>query len=215
MNTEDLINKFTKNNSVLNFNKKTSDNDLFPYLEYCLSHSLKSDDLLFMELGVFTGNTFNCIRSSLPSSIKLYGFDTFTGLPEDWMVNDKDVLYAKGTFALDYIPHNTANTEFIAGNIEDTLEQFLRTNDKKISFVHFDMDLYNPTLFALKQMHNYFVNGTILVFDDFYNLPGWNNYSFKSLLDYINLHNIEFEPLSTVGWVDGWASAAIRIIKRT
>lgn len=214
MNTEDLINRFTKNNSVLNFNKKSSDDDLYPYLQYCLSHSLKSNDHLFMELGVFTGNTFNCIRSSLPNNIKLYGFDTFTGLPEDWMINDKDILYAKGTFSLDYIPHNTENTEFVVGNIEDTLDQFLRLNNKKISFVHFDMDLYNPTFFALKQMHNYFVNGSILVFDDFYNLPGWENYSFKALLDYINLHNIEFEPLSTVGWIDGWASAAIRVINR-
>lgn len=214
MNTEDLINRFTKNNSVLNFNKKSSDDDLYPYLEHCLSCSLKSDDHLFMELGVFTGNTFNCIRSALPKNIKLYGFDTFTGLPEDWMINDKDILYAKGTFSLDYIPHNTENTEFIVGNIEDTLDQFLRLNNKKISFVHFDMDLYNPTFFALKQMHNYFVNGSILVFDDFYNLPGWENYSFKALLDYINLYNIEFEPLSTVGWIDGWASAAIRVINR-
>lgn len=214
MNTEDLINRFTNNNSVLNFNKKSSDDDLYPYLEYCLSHSLKSDDYLFMELGVFTGNTFNCIRSSLPDSIKLYGFDTFTGLPEDWMINDKDILYAKGTFSLDYIPHNTENTEFIVGGVQDTLEKFLTVKNKKISFVHFDMDLYNPTFFALKQMHNYFTNGSILVFDDFYNLPGWENYSFKALLDYINLHNIEFEPLSTVGWIDGWASAAIRIINR-
>jgi hypothetical protein len=214
INNEELINIFTKNKSVTYFNKKSSDNDLFPYLNYCLDHSLKLKDYLFMELGVFTGNTFSCIRSSLPEDINLYGFDTFTGLPEDWMINEKDILYTKGTFALDYIPHSTYNTEFIVGNIENTMTPFLQKHDKKISFVHFDMDLYNPTFFALKEMHNYFLNGTVLVFDDFYNLPGWENYSFKALLDYVNFYNVEFEPLSTVGWYDGWASAAIKIINR-
>jgi hypothetical protein len=214
MYDQELADRFIKNNSVVHFDKKSSDNDLYPYLDYCLSNSSKSQDYLFMELGVFTGNTFNCIRSSLPNNIKLYGFDTFTGLPEDWMINDRDILYAKGTFSLDYVPNNTYNTEFIVGNIEDTIEQFLKTNNKKISFVHFDMDLYRPTFFALKQMHSYFLNGAVLVFDDFYNLPGWENYSFKALLDYVNLYNIEFEPLSTVGWRDGWASAAIKIINR-
>lgn len=214
MKNVELVNMFVNNNSIINFEHKSSDKDLYTYINYCVKNSLKSEEHLFMELGVFTGNTFNCIRSALPDNIKLYGFDTFTGLPEDWKMNDQNIIYKKGTFALNYVPNNTHNTEFIVGNVEDTLTGFLTQINKKISFVHLDMDLYKPTFFALTKMHDYFLNGTIIVFDDFYNLPGWENHSFKALLDYINLYDIEFEPLSTVGWQAGWASAAIKIINR-
>jgi hypothetical protein len=213
METKDLVDIFIKNDKVIHFNKKTSDDHLYPYLYYCLKSAILDKDYLFMELGVFTGNTFNAIRSHIPEDIKLYGFDTFTGLPEDWMINDTDKLYDKGTFSMDYIHDNTYNTEFIAGRVEDTLEKFIEKNNKKISFIHFDMDLYNPTFFSLNTLYNNFVDGTILVFDDFYNLPGWENHSFKALLNLINLYDMKFEPLSTVGWIDGWASAAIRIIR--
>ena len=213
MTEQELVNIFIKNINIPHFGKKTSDDDLYPYLKYCVDNSLKSDDYLFMELGVFTGNTFSMIRSSLAESIKLYGFDTFTGLPEDWMIDDTNILYTKGTFAIDYVPNNSHNSEFIVGRVEDTLNDFLLQHNQKISLIHFDMDLYNPIFFALNKIQNQIINGSILVFDDFYNMPGWMNHSFKALLDFINTNNIKFEPLCTVGWEDGWASAAIKILK--
>jgi hypothetical protein len=211
MNSKDLIFLF-ENSNIQHYTKKTSDSDLPKYLKYCVDHSVISDELLFIEFGVFTGNTFQMIRSNLPDNIKLYGFDTFIGLPEDWMIDDKNILYPKGTFALNYIPNNQINTEFIVGEVQNTIDNFLTTKTQNISLVHFDMDLYNPTFFVLEKIKDKIFNGTILIFDDFYNMPGWENHSFKALLDFINTHNINFEPLATVGWNDGWASAAIKII---
>jgi len=211
MNNNELIDIF-QSAKIRNFTKKTSDCDLPSYIKYCVDHSIKDSNYLFIEFGVFTGNTFNMIRSNLDNNITLYGFDTFTGLTEDWMIDNKNVLYKKGTFSLDYIPSDTDNAKFIVGNTMLTLDSFLDKHKTPISFIHFDMDLYNPTYFALDKIYEYLIDGTILVFDDFYNLPGWENHSFKALLNFINKYNINFEPISTVGWQDGWASAAIKII---
>lgn len=207
-----IIDLFTKNNCVKYFNIKSSDNDLPSFLSHAIEKSNLSDELLFMELGVFTGNTFMMLRSELPENIILYGFDTFKGLPEDWISDDNSIIYPRGAFAIDYIPEETINTKFIVGKVEETLGSFMAGRKNKVSFVHFDMDLYNPTYYSLQKLYPQFIVGTVLVFDDFFNLPGWQNHSFKALIDFLNDHNnIQIKPICTVGWESGWASVAIQI----
>ena len=41
-------------------------------------------DGLFLEFGVATGNTLGELSSVLPAGAKIYGFDSFAGLPGDW-----------------------------------------------------------------------------------------------------------------------------------
>lgn len=209
-----IIDLFTKDNSVYHFSTKSSDADLPDFLSYAINKANISDQLLFMELGVFTGNTFMMIRSQLPENIILYGFDTFQGLPEDWISDDNSIIYSKGTFAIDYVPEETINTKFIVGKVEETLDSFILKNTNKISFIHFDMDLYNPTYYSLEKFYSQFITGTVLIFDDFFNLPGWENHSFRALIDFLNAHdNIRIRPICTVGWENGWASVAIQIIE--
>lgn len=207
-----VIDLFVNNNFVHHFGIKSSEADLPNFFSYAIKKAHISDELLFMELGVFTGNTFMMIRSELPENIILYGFDTFQGLPEDWISDDNSIIYPKGKFAIDYIPEETINTKFIVGKVEETLRLFMAERRDKISFVHFDMDLYNPTYYSLQQLYTRFIVGTVLVFDDFFNLPGWQNHSFKALIDFLNDHNnIQIKPICTVGWESGWASVAIQI----
>ena len=42
----------------------------------------------------------------------------------------------------------------------------------RISLLHFDVDLYDPTLFALEQLWDLVVPGGVVVFDE-YGLPPW------------------------------------------
>ena len=46
-----------------------------------------NDDSLIMEFGVFSGTTINIIASNLEKH-KIYGFDSWYGLPEKWDRND-------------------------------------------------------------------------------------------------------------------------------
>ena len=49
-----------------------------------------------------------------------------------------------------------------------TLKDFLLNNDKKIAFIHLDLDTYNSTSFVLKKIKNFLQPGSIILFDEFY-----------------------------------------------
>ena len=42
------------------------------------------EDGLFLEFGVYKGTSINFISSLIPDK-KIYGFDSFGGLPEEWV----------------------------------------------------------------------------------------------------------------------------------
>ena len=74
---------------------------------------------LWLEFGVATGSTINIISSKTTN--KVYGFDTFQGLPEDW-----DDHQAKGVYSQDgVLPKVNSNVELIVGLFQDTLQKFL------------------------------------------------------------------------------------------
>jgi hypothetical protein len=60
-----------------------------------LLHSLEQapKEGLVLEFGVWTGRSINIIAEKVGSSRRVHGFDSFEGLPEDWIGN-----YVKGTF---------------------------------------------------------------------------------------------------------------------
>lgn len=187
------------------------------YFEYVVSE-LKDIDVendLFMECGVFMtgGTTFSYIRDVLPDKVTFYGFDTFEGLPHDWKGSNDYVLMNKGDFIpLHGVPPDTENCKFIKGMVEDTLVPFLETvPNKKIKFLHLDMDLYEPTKFALEVLKHRFTDGTILVFDDFYNYSNWDEFSYKALAEVIDKIPFDLVPIATIGWETGWASVAFQL----
>lgn len=191
------------------------------YLQFALSHIPEfSENELYLELGVFTGATLKPIRNSIPEQYPVYGFDAFDeGLPEDWGT-EGCLLQPKGKFKLDYsytnIEKGLDNVTLVNGYIQDTLAPFLREQNKKVRFVHLDMDLFSSTEYALSVLFEYFTNGTILVFDDFTHYPGWEEHSFKALAEM--LHRIEYkfeiEPIASAGLEEddpeckGWSTVA-------
>ncbi len=61
--------------------KTRSFQDKMSLLKY--SVDLSDQEGLFIEFGVYKGDTLNYIASHLEEKI-IYGFDSFEGLPEDW-----------------------------------------------------------------------------------------------------------------------------------
>lgn len=116
---------------------------------------------LIIELGVGEGGHFRLMCKTFKNRL-CYGFDWFYGLPEAW--DDAD---PKGQFSTDGIPPlSPPNGCYVVGLIQDTLKPFLRIANQKVAFVHFDMDLYSPTRFALHALERYFQDRTILLFDE-------------------------------------------------
>lgn len=116
-------------------------------------------DGLVIELGVFSGTTFERICAAFAPR-RVYGFDWFHGLPAEW---GRDPI---GTFTRYGEPpaRIPANGELVVGLVEDTLEPFLREHGQPVAFVHFDLDIYQPTRFALDKLP--WQPGSILAFDE-------------------------------------------------
>jgi hypothetical protein len=91
---------------------------------------------------VFSGQTINLMASHAPPDTTVYGFDTFTGLPEPWRNKfEKGMFDRKGT-----LPLVSANVSLIKGLFDDTLKPFLEDTSRidpndKVAVCHLDADL--------------------------------------------------------------------------
>lgn len=119
-------------------------------------------DGLILEFGVASGATINYLAHT-PSlrGRTIYGFDSFTGLPEKWA--DYDV----GHFACDP-PDVRPNVELVIGLFADTLPAFLATHDGNAALIHIDCDLYTSTRTVLDLLTPRIVPGTLIQFDEYW-----------------------------------------------
>jgi len=161
-------------------------------------------DGLWLEFGVYAGAD---IRKIAERAQVVYGFDSFEGLPEDWTHFQK-----KGRYSLDgKMPVDIpSNVKLIKGWFSDTLPSFLETNRQPISFLHIDSDLYSSAKYVCSQLQQQIVVGTVIVFDDFLNYPGWQYGEHKAFDEFIEQSAYEYEFL---GFASSVTSAAIRITK--
>lgn len=165
--------------------------------------SIKYIDGVCCEFGVYQGDSINYYSEKLPQK-QFYGFDTFTGLTEDWAGNPMP----SGTFDIQgKMPKTNPNVEFIKGDILTEAPRFFGTFSKKIAFVHIDCDLYKPASVALVCVKPFLTPGAVILFDDFFNYPGWREGEYKALLD--NFAENEYVYL---GFSKG--QAAIRYLPR-
>jgi hypothetical protein len=141
-----------------------------------------SDELL-LDLGVWIGWSTRLISDACGRTV--YGFDTFSGLVEDWQVDDQ-VLIKRGAFSLsdpfaqrfirdtgvilhDGVPAALGRkVQFIRGSTYETLAPFLADRPATpIRLFHMDLDTYESCLHALETCKEHFVEGSILVFDEY------------------------------------------------
>ena len=66
--------------------------------------------------------------------------------------------------------------------------------EKKIGFVHFDMDTYSSTKLILEKIKKYLEPGAIILFDEFYGFPNWEKYEFKAFKEVFS--NKEFKYIA-------------------
>jgi hypothetical protein len=110
---------------------------------------------------------------------KIYGFDSFEGLREDW---NGRIDHPKTTFTLNKkLPKLNNNVTPIVGWVQDTLNPFLKEHNPSIVFTHMDMDTYESTKFALEQIKPYLSKKSIILFDELYNYVGWEYGEYRAL----------------------------------
>lgn len=139
---------------------------------------------LFLEFGVATGRTATCISERIEE--KLYAFDVFEGLPEDWRTG-----YPKGHFA-GVEPDVPNNVVIVKGLFADTLPKFAAENDGFISFLHVDCDLYSSTKEIFDSIGRRLVPGSVIVFDEYFNYPGWKHHEFLAFKEFTEVNGVTY-----------------------
>ena len=154
--------------------------------------AIRPPDGLILEFGVFSGTTINHIAQLTQE--RVYGFDAFTGLPEEWRPG-----FAKGAFNVSAIPAVRSNVELVVGLFENTLGPFKdRNRGMTASLIHIDCDIYNSTVTVFRELSEMIVKGTIIVFDEYFNYPGWRQHEYRAFQEYVTKHNKTYEYVSLV-----------------
>jgi len=149
-----------------------------------------------VEAGVFRGASFftwaKLMETFCPGdrSRKVFGFDHFEGLQgfvEKDGAHDQKTDKVVGGYAssLENIQelvrlHNDDNLiagvercRLVNGDIRETLPSFLEAHPGlKIALLHLDMDIYDPTKFALEHLYDLVTPGGVVILDE-YGLVPW------------------------------------------
>jgi len=150
----------------------------------------------FLEFGVYKGDSLRKWTqiNSAPES-RFFGFDSFTGLPEDW--KHPVGKSPRGTFDVKGILPDIKDNRvrFIKGNFQDTLPGFLteqKFSGRKV-VIHCDADLYSSTLYVLATLHPLIVSGTVIIFDEFNSVTD----EFRAFSDYVSSFQRQFKLLAS------------------
>ena len=146
-----------------------------------------------VELGVFKGSSFmtflklcdiHCAGDTLK---RVIGFDTFSGFvgidPKDGSRNVKRDLVPGGFNAETFLPVLEAaiqleqadsfiprfqRAELVKGDVSKTIPQYVKDHPGlRISLLHLDLDLYEPTKVALEYLFPRVVAGGIVLLDEY------------------------------------------------
>lgn len=153
-------------------------------LEYGLS--LAPEGGLALEFGVYSGTTLTIIAKNR-SGEGVYGFDSFEGLPEDWREE-----FPAGAFAVP-TPPDVPGAELVVGWFADTLPGFLAEHEGPVDFLHVDADLYSAAKTVLELVGPRLRPGSVVVFDEFFNFPGWQDHEHRAWQEYVASSGIRFE----------------------
>lgn len=143
---------------------------------------------LYLEFGVASGTTVNLIASTVAGPI--YGFDSFAGLPEAWLG-----YLPKGAFRQERLPLVRGNVELVVGLFAETLPRFLGEHLDGVAFLHVDCDLYSSTKTIFEYLGPRIRSGTVIVFDEYFNYPGWEGGEYKAFQEFILARGLSYTYL--------------------
>ena len=137
-----------------------------------------------IELGVYKGASlvrFATFRNLIENAYSrpLIGFDAFGAFPTTNVKGETDQAFiqrfestggegiARDELQAILDEKGFANVELVEGDIFDTLPAFLaRQPALKVALLHLDLDVYEPTAFALDRLLPRMVRGGLVAFDD-------------------------------------------------
>lgn len=159
----------------------------------------------FFEFGCHSGRTFSAAVNAAAffemANAEFYAFDSFEGLPETKA--EEDGYFKTGTFCTsraDFVRIVERKTGLrlddkyvVQGYYCDSLITKLQNRLPKVGVVHIDVDLYSSTVDVLRFLKPLLVQGTLLVFDDWYCFPAGSHMGERRALLEFLAENSDFE----------------------
>jgi len=171
---------------------------------YLLTQIPERDSRLCLEFGVYKGDSINRLAELRPD-LHWHGFDSFEGLPEMWTLGGR-----KGAFTLGGVtPPVRENVTLTKGFFEQSLPPFVaRHGGQQVAFLHIDCDLYSATKTVLDQLVDMLAKGCIILFDEYFNYPGWQECEYKAFAEFIARTGRSFDY---IGYVRTGGQVAVRL----
>jgi len=202
----------TKFSSWVNKNRRLAYNDFpsrwdynkrFSLYEWVMEHEkLKHTAINYLEFGVADGHSIKWfVQQNSHAGSRFHGFDTFTGLPEDFGV------YKKGQFNTNNkVPEmDDPRVTFYPGLFQQTLPGFLsKINTTNLNVIMMDADLYSATLYVLCTLAPFLKKDDIIFFDEFA-VP---THEFKAFYDFTQAY---YPDLKLIAAASNYYFAAFKV----
>ncbi len=141
------------------------------------------------EFGVGKGDSIKVLSRLIDDAV--YGFDSFLGLPQDWAgTTEKQGRFAGRPGKL------PGNVILYEGLFAESLPKFVREHDLPLRFMHVDCDLYSSTRTIFTSLKQRIVPGTVIVFDEYFNYPNWQQHEYKAFQEFIREENRAYRYLA-------------------
>ena len=128
-------------------------------------------------------------------------------LPEDWAGTSS----MKGKFSrAGKLPSVPSSVTLHKGWFDSTIPPFASQNPDKIAFLHVDCDIYSSTKCIFDQLGDRLQVGSVILFDEYFNYPNWQEHEFKAFQELVAATGLEYEYL---GYCIRSPQAAVRITK--
>jgi hypothetical protein len=141
-----------------------------------------------MEFGVYKGTsmvrllTFRHLLET-PESRAVVGFDAFGEFPVSGDEDDRAFIdsfqlaggpgYPQEEIEAYLDAKGFTNYELVAGDVTETLPRYLAERPAtRVSLLHLDMDVYEPTRFVLEHLGPRLVRGAVVMIDDYTTVAG-------------------------------------------
>lgn len=191
----DLLEKRALESSAVYIEKNGSRAVIFKSRTQLWSFALNQITLngIWAEFGVSWGKSITYFARRLPARQKIFGFDSFYGLKEDF----SGTQFTKGAFTTNgVLPKVPENVVLIKGWFNETLPGFLTDNLENFSFIHLDADTYESTKEVLDFIKDRITTGTIIVFDEYIGAPNWYNNEHKAWSELVRVKKLEYEYIA-------------------
>ena len=170
-------------------------------------NSIKQDNIKgsLAEVGVYKGQTSKIIHLLAPNK-KLYLFDTFEGFPIKYLEKEDKRFRDNTIISLEKTIGNLENITIRKGVFPDTAKGL---ENEQFSFVMIDLDLYEPTLEALKFFYPRITSGGYIFIHDYNNPKESQSAVYKAVNKFI-----KDKAEKIIEIPDKWGTALFRKISK-